>query len=235
MTILVIIGILIAKFHYDGINKSEDPRITEAKQKYQRYDALIEKNDLPAVLQLLDSIEAIYTDYPDYRHSYEVAVIYNNRAAVYLTKALHNTYDKEIKDSLLNLAHKNTKQSIAIYESWLSEFGDKSEDELREYAYPIYHNETYNFDNALKENYLEKRVKDLTDAQKENTRRLSVSYTNKGIIHRHKSEIDSAITAYKYAIDLWEDNYTARNNLNMLLNRPLEKQSILRKLFPKSR
>jgi tetratricopeptide (TPR) repeat protein len=82
------------------------------------------------------------------------------------------------------------------------------------------------------QSYLEKRVEEIIVAQHETKRRLSVSYTNLGIIHRHRGEFEEASEYYQKAFTLWEDNLTARNNLNILLGRPVEKRNFLEKLFP---
>ena len=67
---------------------------------------------------------------------------------------------------------------------------------------------------------------------KETPRRLSVSYTNLGIMYRFREDYENAALSYKKAMDLWEDNLSAENNLNILLGRPLKKRSLLRKIFP---
>jgi len=89
MTIIVAIGLVIAFIYYSDINKAEDPRILDAKLKYKHYNSLVEANDFENVLLILDSIEAIYQQFDDYKNSYEIGVVHNNRSAAFLTKAIH--------------------------------------------------------------------------------------------------------------------------------------------------
>ena len=85
-----------------------------------------------------------------------------------------------------------------------------------------------------KARYLDTRVEEIQDAEKETPRRLSVSYTNLGIVYRYRKDYESAAACYRKAMDLWEDNLTAENNLNLLRGRPRKKRNFLRKLFPES-
>jgi hypothetical protein len=43
---------------------------------------------------------------------------------------------------------------------------------------------------------------------------------------------DSAAFYYNNAIELWDRNLTAENNLNILLNRPQKKRNLIQTLFP---
>lgn len=235
MTVIVLIGFGIAFIYYNGINKSEDPRVVDAKLKYERYSILAEANDVEGVMRVLDSIEMIYTQFDDYEESYEVGVVYNNRCAVYLTQALYNSENDSIKDDFLNLAKENVVVGIEIYENWMDEFGEMSENDLLEYVKPIYTAENTVFDANNLENYQKKRVKELIIAQKETPRRLSVGYTNLGIILRHQLDLDSAIVCYTTALELWPQNLSAENNLNVLLGKPTRKPNLIQRLFPKEK
>jgi hypothetical protein len=62
-----------------------------------------------------------------------------------------------------------------------------------------------------------------------------VAYANLGIIQRHQYHQDSAISSYMAALKLWKRNPTAKNNLNTLLGRPAEDESIIDQLFPPDR
>ena len=45
MTILVLIGILIAEKYYGNINASEDPKVINTKHLYKKYNVFVENND----------------------------------------------------------------------------------------------------------------------------------------------------------------------------------------------
>jgi hypothetical protein len=48
-------------------------------------------------------------------------------------------------------------------------------------------------------------------------------------------DYEKAINNYQKAIDLWDQNLTAENNLNILLGKPLKKRNLIQKLFPPKR
>ena len=240
MSALVLIGFGVAWLYYDLQNKKVDPRVIEARKLYKKYDQYAEENDYKAVLNLLDSVEDVYKRYPHYRNSYETAVLENNRAAVWLTMAIQ-TDSQPIsldginllsKDSLLQIAREQAKKAISRYERWLDEFGEMDQGAIK------IHIKT-SFFNGLKENkeekrrdYLNNRVDEIQMAQLENKRRLSVALTNYGIILRHKEKYREAISHYEKALELWDRNLAAKNNLNILLGKPIEKRNIIQKLFP---
>ena len=86
------------------------------------------KNDFEGVLLILDTIETIYTQLDDYKNSWEMGVVYNNRASVYITQAIYiDEYMTEKKDSLLLIAENNILKSINFYENWLTDFSELSE------------------------------------------------------------------------------------------------------------
>ncbi|MCK5760725.1 MAG: hypothetical protein KAH33_05495, partial [Candidatus Delongbacteria bacterium] len=72
-------------------------------------------------------------------------------------------------------------------------------------------------------------------ALQEMSRRYSVTYTNLGIVMRHKLLQDSSIVYYKKALDLWEDNHTAKSNLNVLMGEKPIKRGFIEKMFPPER
>ena len=72
-------------------------------------------------------------------------------------------------------------------------------------------------------------------ALKETDRRLSVCYTNLGVIERTRGNYQEAIMNYEKALNLWDRNLEAENNLNRLLGRPIKKRNLLQKLFPPDR
>lgn len=235
MIILTFIGIVIAKIHYGSINKAADPRIREALIMYGRYNRYASENDSEMAVALLDSIRTIYLSVPYYRDSYELGVIENNLASVYLTLALSSTGNDERKDFLLSAAEEHLMTGIEYYTSWMGQFGDLTEFQISEII-----REEFAGDETLKESrnldaIIKKRVRDITDAQKETPRRLSVSYSNMGIISRHRGKAEAAVSWYERALEIWPDNHTARNNLNIIFGLPPVKQSFIRRMFPPDR
>jgi hypothetical protein len=82
---------------------------------------------------------------------------------------------------------------------------------------------------------IKNRVREIQTAQVETKRRLSVSYTNLGIIRRHENNPEEAYGYYTKALDMWSENLAAKNNINILFGRPVERQSFMRKMFPPDR
>lgn len=236
MCALVLSGIAVSYVYYNNINKSTDPRIVQARTLYEKYNAYAQIGAYESIFSLMDSIESIYTALDHYKNSYEVGVLYNNRAATFLTILLY-TEEMELvaQDSLLSLAENSAKLSIEIYDQWLEFYQNKDLAEIELSISDEFKRGLENYDTKQKNNYLKNRVKEIQDSQTETKRRLSVSYTNLGIIYRHKLQYESAANCYKKAIDLWDRNLTAENNLNVLLGRPIKKRSFIQKLFPPER
>jgi tetratricopeptide (TPR) repeat protein len=245
MVILVAAGLFVSKVYYQNVNESIDPRIVQARKLYEEYNAYAENNNFDAILGLLDSVEIIYSGIPHYKNSFEMGVTANNRAALYLTLAMHKD-SIEIpenseylldysRDSLLDAAEHHLGIAIRIYQNWREKYGDLSKKECEnliksEFLIGL---EKYSQDEQQK--YLENRLDIFMDNQVEIDRRLSVSYTNMGVIHRLRKNYDQAVDAYAKAIDLWDKNLTAENNLNVLLGRPKKKRNFIQKLFPPDR
>ena len=238
MMALVVITLLLARSYYRGKNLSVDPRIVPARNLYENYNALATNNDYEGVISLLDSIEAIYNRYPHYLGSFETGVLENNRAAVYLTlglsyDSLDSPYHYLGRDSLMALGEFSARRSIEIYESWLSRYEGKSSDEIREAVAADFGSGTAFEDPDRMAAYLENRAGEIGEAIRETPRRLSVSYTNLGIVYRYREDYHAAASCYRQALELWEDNLTAENNLNILLGKPLKKRNFIQKMFPK--
>ncbi len=233
MVVIVIVGITIAAIYYGNVNTSEDPRVLEVKKMYQRYDLLASESKHTQISSLLDSMTYIYNQYDDYKYSYEMGVVYNNKVAVLLTIALFEIQDNEQRDSILSLAKVDINTAINIYKNWITDFGSLTKEQIKARIEPIYvNNNSSLFEKDKIKLYVNKRINDILLAQKETPRRLSVSYTNLGIILRHQNKYEQAIVAYKKAIELWDNNLTAENNINILLGRPIKERSVLNKLFP---
>ncbi len=243
MIALVITGILIAKIYYRSENSSIDPRVVPAREMYARYDEYARQGDYHRIFALLDSVQDVYDSYPHYRQSYEVGVVYNNRAAALITIALfsdsiqadHNPWYGESTDSLLTLAEKNIDKAIFAYDRWLEDYKGLDKEEIKAVIKPGF-SDGLNVDKPdLVERYLEKRAEEIIMAVKETGRRLSVCYTNMGVIKRQRKEYEEAVRCYEKAMSLWDRNLSAENNLNALLGRPLKKRNIIQKLFPPER
>ena len=239
MTALAIITILFAIRHYRKDNLSVDPRVVPARKLYEGYNALARVNDFAGVIRLLDSIDNIYSRYPHYQGSFETGVLENNRAAVYLTlglsyDSLSSPFHHLGQDSLISLAESAVRNSILIYEKWMDGYSGKTPAEIREQVEGAFGLGLESRRPEKKAGYLDTRVEEIQDAEKETPRRLSVSYTNLGIVYRYREDYESAAACYRKAMDLWEDNLTAENNLNLLLGRPMKKRNLIQKMFPKS-
>jgi tetratricopeptide (TPR) repeat protein len=238
MGALVIFGIIIAKAYYGNVNASVDPRVAEARELYKMYNTYAQASQFDSVFYLLDQIESVYSAIPHYQDSYEIGVLYNNRAATNLTLALYSPVFNEGgagQDSLMQEAESASIKAIEIYEKWLSKYASMEESELESYLSATFLKglETHSAEEI--KSFLNMRLDELLDAQIETPRRLSVSYTNMGIIHRHREEYVLAAEKYQKALDLWDQNLTAENNLRALMGQDPRKQSLIKKLFPPER
>ncbi len=199
---------------------------------YGRYNAYVAANDYEMVLSLLDSIANVYASVPHYRDSYEMGVLQNNRASVFLTVGLSDTIREDNRQHYFAVAQEHLLRSVDYYVSWMSAFGEMQEHDMRSYVENEFYSDRSLRDIENLESIIKRRVNEMMLAKLETPRRLSVSYTNLGIIKRHQDKLEEAYDYYVLALDLWEDNLAARNNLNVLFGRPPEKQSVLRRLFP---
>ena len=240
MLIIVMAGVLLARSYYGSRNRSVDPRIRQARELYEHYDGLAQAGNLYEVISLLDSISALYQSTPHYAASFELGVLHNNRAAAMLTIALYgdsipesaNPYRNLSTDSLLVLAENQIHRAITLYEHWNSRFEGKEEKEIKEMIRVEFMNGLDPGLPDLNDKYLSNRVREISASLVENRRRLSVCYTNLGLLYRIRQEYPEAVTYYERAIELWDRNLDAENNLNKLLGRPLKKRNIIQKLFP---
>ena len=225
MTALVLTGILIARSYYGNINKSIDPRVVEARDLYAKYDSYAQEGNYYRVLALLDSIEYIYKETKHYEGSFELGVMYNNRAAALLTisvftdsiPANYNPYFNVNTDSLVSLAEINVRKAISVYNNWLTTFAGKSREQIERIIKPQFMDGLESLDPDLKIKHLEARARDIEKAIIENDRRLSVCYTNLGIIYRQREQYKEAVEQYEKAMKLWPRNLNAENNMNILL------------------
>ena len=215
MTVLVLIGILIAWVYYGNINKAEDPRVVEAKIKYNDYVKYVKENNFDGVFGVLDTMELIYLAYEDYSDSYEIGVVQNNRAAAWLTHAILEENDS-LKHNCLEKARKYTDKGINLFTNWLTEYEKLSEDEILKKIEVFYQPSDDIYKELDLNKIIKKRVQDIKMAQVETPRRLSVAYTNLAIICRHSDDYQNAMLHNKKALELWPENLTAKNNINIL-------------------
>lgn len=240
-TLFVVCLMLIwAVFHYGRMNKSEDPRVLDAKKMLLQYEKGIESDEYGTALSLLNSIDDIYKRTPGYEQSFERGVILNNKASIYLVMLETDLLNEEeiTRESMmetLKTAEQFTSQAIALYETWLSKMGGLSRQEVDRLVRQTFSADDPLLKDAPLEQVIEKRIDDIMTAQQETKRRLSVTYTNMGVISRYKGELLKAKEQYEKAIALWDRNYTAKDNLNVLLNQPVDKRSIIDRLFPPER
>lgn len=226
-------------FYYRDVNSSKDPRVTQARELYEKYNNYTAQSNFENIFELLDSIEHIYNGIEHYSESFEVGVLYNNRAASYLTMAIYDYKPERFsllsKDSLLKLAQSSALESISIYESWLAKYKGESLNQINKILQQDFFIGFENYTEKQKEKFIQSRIKEIETAQYETERRLSVAYTNLGIVYRHFEDYESAINNYQKAIELWDQNLNAENNLNILLGKPLKKRNLIQKLFPPKR
>ena len=230
--IIISISVAVAYFYYTSKNNAEDPRIVQSKIMFQQFDELLKQSKFAEALPLMDSIEWILDSAPGYRSSFEPGLVYNNRGSAYLSLALYTSKDSIQKTSLLQKAKWNIDTGIIIYKRWIDSHGKMSENEMRQEILPFFDANDPAFKDKNYQSIVDKRMEDLMLAKKEMSRRLSVSFTNLGIIQRHLYQQEDAINSYVLAIRLWKDNYTARNNLNVLMGKAPEDRSIIDQLFP---
>jgi len=236
MFALSFIVIVFSYFYYKRINTAKDPRVKEARLLYEKYNKYAVEGNYVNIFNLLDSVEHYYRQFDHYEESFEVGVLYNNRSAAFLTMALHDIKPKNFqnysKDTLLHLSKLNVLTSIDLYEKWLTDFETLTEDEIKSKIEFTFLKGLDKFSESEQQKFLKNRIEEIMTAQLETQRRLSVSYTNLGIINRHENNYKEAIQNYQKAIEIWSENLTAENNLNILLGKPLKKRNIIQKLFP---
>ena len=243
MAITVILGIIVARYYYRSLNHSIDPRIAGARELYTSYNRHALEGDYKAIFRLLDSIESIYLATEHYRNSFEVGVLHNNRAAAILTIALHresippaaDPFSDAGFDSLVSMAEIQLLKAVEIYRHWQGIYRGHTDEEIKSRIAAGFIKELKDYPAKTAERYMERRVREIMDATLENDRRLSVCYSNLGLVCRHRGEIREAADHYQKALKLWDRNLEAENNLNILLGRPMKKRNLLQKLFPPER
>lgn len=240
-TLSLTAAILIGSFFYYGaINDAEDPRLTQARNYLHQYEKEVPSDQPGLALSLLDSMEMVYASTPGYAHSYETGVLLNNKASVHLVQLetellTTGEIDKEAMATTLATAKELTIKAIGVYERWLEHYGTLTPEQIRDKIKPFFDPAEPALEDRNVERILSKRIDDIVLAQQETVRRMSVSYTNLGVINRYQGNLEKAKHNYEKAIGLWYKNYTARDNLNVLMDLPVQKRSIISQLFPPDR
>jgi hypothetical protein len=233
---VAVIAIVFAIFHYRGINRSEDPRVSRARQMLADYDRMAGGTNSYHFFPLLDSASAIYKSVPGYVNSFERGVILNNKCSALLLMAVYDsTLSDSIKRSLIDLSMVYCDSSIAIYREWKDEWGNLTEETVKQKLEPSMRSDESAFEGYNLERVLGKRVDDIMLAQVEIDRRMSVSFTNRATAFRHLMMQDSALSYYQKALSLWNQNRTAESNLSVLMGGELVKPGIIESLFPPDR
>ncbi len=232
--ILAMIGssLLVAYLYYNAKNSAEDPRMVKVKKNLARFEDICASDGFDKALLMLADAEKTLKNTAGYDDSYELGIVYNNMASVYLQQALYETSDSSKRVTLFAMADSMVLLSVNTYSNWMLLYGKMSADSLKRHTLATFNKNDKAFEGYNYEKIVNKRVDDLLLAQNETPRRLSVAYTNQGIVRRHQYRQQEAIECYVKAIDLWKDNYTARNNFNVLMGLPPEDRSIVDQLFP---
>lgn len=226
-------ALLFAFFHYRSINNTEDPRIIKAREYLAEYDRITDGLPDFNAFNLLDSANAVFLSYPDYRSSFEPGVIYNNKCSALLLMALYDsTLFPSEKEQLLSVSMKYCDSSIASYSNWIREWGSLSMEDISLKITPLVDRDDPAFRNTNFNRILTRRIENILSAQIETPRRLSVSLSNKGTIYRHLLKPDSSLLCYNESLALWKDNHTAKSNLSVLMGGEPVKQTIIQSLFP---
>jgi tetratricopeptide (TPR) repeat protein len=237
MLVIVGIALIYGWNYYHNLNSAYDLRVIKANKSFKTFSEKFSEHKYDEALDILDSIEKTYLNVPGYEDSYEMGVVYNNRAAVFLVQledSLLSTDNLKIdqRPVFLKLANKYLVISKEIYLNWLSRMEGLNKEQIKETIIPYFQPDDPSFKKRNYEKILNSRITKIEQSQVETLRRLSVVYTNLGIIERYQGNEEIAGEHYKKAIKLWPYNNVAENNLNVLLGKPIKKNSIIKQLFP---
>jgi tetratricopeptide (TPR) repeat protein len=228
-----LLAVLFAFFYYRNLNKSEDPRISKARELLLQYEKASAERTSFDWFPYLDSALVVFRSLPDYKSSFEEGLIQNNKCSALLLMAIYDsTLNAGEKKQLLNLSMAYCDSSISIYRKWIAGWDGLSREETADKLRPLMKSEHPAFGKMNFERIFSRRVDNQLTAMIETPRRLSVSLSNKGTIYRHMLKPDSALTYYQMALALWKDNRTAENNLRVLLGGDPVKPTLIESLFP---
>ncbi len=233
---VALLAVIFAFFYYRSVNRSADPRVSDARRYMSEYDRLAGGTDSYTWFHLLDSACLVYKSVPGYRTSWENGVIYNNKCSGVLLMALYDsTLTQPEKETLLELSVIYCDSSISVYNRWLNEWEELADEEVARRVNAEMDEGDSVFAGLNFRKISGKRVRDVMLARIETPRRLSVSYTNKATAYRHLMMQDSALVYFDRALALWKDNRTAESNLSVLLGGEPVKPGIIKTLFPPDR
>ena len=235
MIVIAIIGFTASYFYYNSINKNSDPRLIETQEILSQFDN-INKLDSPFVaIELMDNLENKLLNIDLYKNSYEIGVVINNRASVYIMMAIYDDKYANMKDSLFKLSLCDLKTSAKVFNNWISINSTIKNNELNSSLKDAFNKDKDVFKNIDIDKAVNKRIEEIELAKVETPRRLSVVYSNIAVVKRHTNKLDDAIKYYQKAIELWPENHEAKNNLKVLIGEKPEKRSVIDKLFPSKR
>lgn len=231
--VICLSAILIAMAYYRGINRSADPRILPIRELISQAEELSSGLNGAASAYLLDSALVLVRAIPGYGQSWETGVIYNNLSSTWLMMALYDsTLQEHEKEELFHTAGRYADSSLYIYRRWMADWGSISTEEIASRISPWFTPDDPAFTGLNPDKIFRKRVKDISSAQVETPRRISVSLTNLGTVHRHLSQPDSALSCFTEALELWGENRAAKSNLQVLKGGEPVRPSLLKSLFP---
>lgn len=242
VVILITLGMILFSFnYYRGINRSIDPRVVEGKKAFGAYGKLMAEDNQDEALKVLDEIEAVYKSVPGYENSFELGVVNVNKGHIYLVKVETEhlretkTIVKENLALFLKFAKEYTVKGIANYKNWIETTGKLNDAEIKGYLNKYFKRDDPAFKGYDFDTIFDKRFKEIKEAQIEINRRLSVGYTNLGVILRYEEKPLKSKEHYEKALKLWPENPYAENNLRILHGQKIKKRTIVEQMFPKER
>ncbi len=219
--------LFITHLYYEKENTFKDPRLQKVGELYKTYDQAVRDNNQQQAVILLEMIEEEYLKMSHYKESFEMAVVYVNKSAIFLTQALTNTDTLDFKENYLIQSESLLLKSLELYKMWENQF--KGLDDLS-----IFDKIQSDFESVdkNKKRIIDNRVEEIKLSLLEMDRRYSVVYTNIGIVRRHQKRFDEAIENYEKAVELWDENYTAKSNISILMGGKPIKRNFIQKMFP---
>lgn len=235
MIFIVISGLTIAYFYYDNLNKNVDPRLIEVQEVLAHFDNINKLDSSFYAIELMDSLETKLKNIDLYKNSYELGVVKNNRASVYIMMAIYNDEFNNMKDSLFSMSLSDLFTAEKIFKKWINDNKNIEDNKLTLNLKNEYIKDSVFFKGLDIDKVISHRIKDLNLAKIETPRRLSVVYSNIAVIMRHTNKLENAIKYNKKAIELWPKNHEAKNNLKVLMGQKPEKRNVFEKIFPSKR
>ncbi|MFO7615966.1 MAG: tetratricopeptide repeat protein, partial [Bacteroidales bacterium] len=215
--VICLSAILIAAAYYRGINRASDPRILPARELVSQAEEMTAGLQGMESVRLLDSALTLVRSVPGYAYSWEPGVIFNNISSAWLMMALYDsTLAPAKKEALLGAAGRFADSSLYLYRRWMDEWGTMPKEDVTQRIAPWFEPDDPSFAGLKPEQILNKRVREILSAQIETPRRISVTLTNRGTVHRHLNQPDSALLCFAEALELWDENRAARSNLKVL-------------------